>query len=128
MKNLEEKLEIMQWLYEKGIEPEWSRYLTDEGTYGYQDVWFSNLQPWYPLEQVLELLPTYLNGEFFGQSSEAFWRLRPGGRFSYDFWLHNEVMDDCLTSEHSDYHLAALKLLKKVIEKYPESVNERKSN
>lgn len=27
MNNLEEKLEIMKWLHEQGLEPQWSRYL-----------------------------------------------------------------------------------------------------
>lgn len=162
MKNLEEKLEIMQWLYEQGVEPRmwgvWQRSDRDKFyTLMAYDNYFdivnepkeiktkNRLDPWYPLEQVLELLPGEIQTEKYyfqlnifkidqrRQSIQAlYWGLSDQAfSFSYDLFgakAGNDIPrhgDDCrqlLRGHGSDFHLAALKLLKQVIEKYPESV------
>ena len=137
MNNLKEKLSIMQWLYEQGVEINF--YYKDGGTkdkYDYtitpcseksfkkrREVCSSYLTPcpvpWYPLEQVLELLPSYID-EYDLHLEKAISGL------SYCF----NTIEDPLDWKHlidqevrgNDYHLAALKLLKQVVEKYPESV------
>jgi len=120
MKNIEEKLEIMQWLYENGMEPR--NYIEVHSFGGYTItmtiVRQPHARPWYPLEQVLELLPDTINHSMRNNL--------PLGMVGSEFFYGDEDMKIVFSTPYtevtSDYHLASLKLLKQVIEKYPESV------
>ena len=88
---MEEKLEIMQWLYEHGVEPRmWYSPLIEQWNKLYNpDNNIENLVPWYPLEQVLE--------ELLKQRGE------------HGLTIVRTLVED-------DIYLAALKLLKQVKE------------
>ena len=109
MQGLTEKLELMQWLYGQGIANKvWYREY-DGGEYWFtgSELMTEEAKPWYPLEQVLELLPknTSKNFEFYLNLSAITPNM--GYRDNYDTYPIVLIEDD--------YHLAALKLLKQVL-------------
>ena len=134
MKNLEEKLTLMQWLSEKGFQPEMWLYgwehkpLSPFGLYFEKYEMCPNcdeynagcLGAWFPLEQVLDLLPWRLSEPGYDDG----WSLNVGlncksPNIRYEaYWCDNKH----ITPIDGDLHLAALKLLKQVAEQYPEAV------
>lgn len=124
--NLQEKLELMQWLFERGFEPRmWfsmksNTFASEKQRLMYATVvdqdkvgcYIEHNHPWFPLEQVLELLGQRRWFEIDPQSI-----LLPITH-KYLTQLDIEVGLD------SDYHLAALKLLKQVVEQFPEEVGK----
>lgn len=127
MQHLEEKLEIMQWLYDKDLEFDQFILVYDSGAYEIINEPAEDWKPWYPLEQVLELLPQI-------KHADVYWNpIYIHNKFSYCYFDESfdhgaktyrlEPASEPIQSvANSDTHLAALKLLKQVIEKYPESV------
>ena len=130
---MKEKLELMKWLYENGVEPRmWAnreRVLTpfkmesNVICQGEQIGSFllataaDKLTPWFPLEQVLEELPTYIADK----EGKMFWlEYRVDGTQKWDkqhIWQYRAVgsaqtLFKELTTK--DSHLAALRLLKRV--------------
>lgn len=117
----------MEWLAGQQLEP-CMRILKN-----YQDDYYISVEaddyfackPWFPLEQVLELLPTRLD-----HGDNHYWLLIEGlgpigkaFRFKYHAAIGDELLNpSCIYVEHKDPHLAALKLLKQVVEQYPESL------
>lgn len=104
MANYLEKLEIMQWLFESGYKPS----LLMHGI------------PWYPLEQVLELLPHHHKDNTWSR-----WILsRKNICYKITVGAHGESTEEVdsisIYSNFSfdkpveDYHLAALQLLKRM--------------
>ena len=157
MKNLEQKLEIMQWLFNKGIEPEMGCIETmalngmpSKFCFYYIEQLAEGWLPWYPLEQVLELLPTVLidledhadrdkvvKVPYFllitKQVISYTGCLRHGGTYScpekkvamdisYPYKNFLDQPENLLAEPLNNYHLSALKLLKQVYEQYPEEV------
>ena len=152
MENIKEKLEISKWLYEQGLEPDWycahrnsTTALLDTKTT--RDEGFDSENPCFTLKRVLELLPVYLDYEieesydhFGGTSSNETYILRiiwgidcEGVGYHFDThqpnYYENHVNDhecdlyvSCIEPEDIDHELAALKLLKKVIETYGKEI------
>ncbi|NQY58396.1 hypothetical protein [Cognatishimia sp.] len=114
MKNYHEKIELCQWLQGEGLSPD----LTLELTSAKSGVLIFNApdyttcrENWFSLERVLDLLPKELKiGDHI--SLLGLWE----GRKGYMYDAYNQ--DDSIHVEAECYHLAALKLLKHVIETY----------
>ncbi len=113
MFNLEEKLSLMQELYGLGIEPSmmilegqrWAKYCPN-------GLIIEGADPWYPLEQVLELLPESVfqgGNEFFLEM----YKDTLGDKHEYSFH-YKSGFDDKFQEWNRDSHLAALKLLLEV--------------
>lgn len=157
MTNLKEKLEIMQWLYERGVKPGmWANcdggclILSNEAEAA--DLY--NTKPWHSLEQVLELLPRELpmiTPTYGGKNLKVIYGLcleegvlkykvlkkyfapRPEEtlkehmrREQYSS-LDSKHIEEGWSESNEDYHLAALKLLKRVMEEYPDTVSSTAS-
>lgn len=125
MNNLQEKLEIMQWLHSQGLEPDmwyWSEKdnpstqctvkLADSQSFdiAWGDYGVTASQPWFTLERVLELLPDHTGIYSYGINKHGLGYLCANS--SVLLWESN----------NNDIHLAALRLLKQVVERFPESV------
>ena len=119
---MDEKLAIMQWLYENGVEPRmiWSPVarvfeINGEANKPCEDSFMLWL-PWIPIEQILEELPRYItmpDNHPYTHATEARIGLQMSKEeFGYRSHAGN-VTEDIVKN---DYHLAALRLLKKVKE------------
>jgi hypothetical protein len=118
---MNEKLELMKWLYENGVEPRmwycresemWSplreSQIIDASDY-YQHHDYTD--PWIPLEQVLEELPLMVHEEKYPRYFEQ--HKNSNGTTSF-YYQYGGVK--YLEETSDDYHLAALRLLKRVKE------------
>jgi len=146
VENLSEKLEIMQWLFERGFEPKYWLELESIKFENLELINFKNkniaggidrLGMWYPLEQVLELLmkvriPCEIFKEQRGRDYIFLIESDYSNAFIYNFgfaqWCQ-EYYDqhpslNIELDRNSDIHLAALKLLKQVVEQFPEEVEK----
>ena len=138
MNNLKEKLELMQWLAYQGFKPNWFRVICgnqlQNGIRLINRVEFSvavdignltnlDVEPWFPLEQVLELLPSTVGHNGVGNSYTL-----TMDKFVTSSYLLQYVAPSLagvksgLKQLEDDPHLSALKLLKQVIEKHPEVI------
>lgn len=138
MKNLEEKLDLSRHLYEQGLEPDMQfsynhvMSLTEGSITG--DDWrieptkvFKSkvnlseylIQPWFSLERVLALLPDKIEASmlikeyvdyccFFLDTDDIGYRHEHANEVPLYSSLHEDT--------NIDYHLSAIRLLKKVIE------------
>jgi hypothetical protein len=128
---MKEKLELMKWLYENGVEPRMWTGITSHGqddfengtSIGSSQVWnsvrhmpcedtyysYDLAQPWFPLEQVLEELPLMVHEEKYPRYFEQ--HKNSNGTTSF-YYQYGGVK--YLEETSDDYHLAALRLLKKV--------------
>ena len=118
MTNMNEKLELMKWLYENGVEPRY--YYEEDAAHGrnlidgdYARIELKHclheFKPYHPLEQVLEELPNEINYADFKMNDESI-GYGGDGYYAGDWdWSYREDRGD-------DIHLAALRLLKRVRE------------
>lgn len=121
MQNLNEKLEIMDWLSIQGLKPNlWAYYnsrdgliLHDKRFIHWDDAEICCIQPWFPLEQVFYLLPKFIDKPV---SCLEMTTCTLG-------YLQGMHWTD-LVEREGDFYLGALKLLKRVIEKYPQMFKE----
>ncbi|NQY78989.1 MAG: hypothetical protein HRT47_01630 [Candidatus Caenarcaniphilales bacterium] len=123
MKNDKGKLEISKWLQEKGLRSKiyakWEYSCRDHDYYSYHEVGYeldddefgeTGRLPWFNLDKVQELLPKRLGDHWFLRSA-------PGMAIFYkDYSTYLNVPELHQMSYEIGDHLAALKLLKKVIE------------
>lgn len=156
MENSKEILEISKWLQSKGLRSK--TYATWDYSCGDMDYYiihyvgyflendeFENETgrlPWFSLERVLELLPKKIEikdhmiiepdiPECLGVFEDVvFYFTLDGDGVRYQRYCQYEGgIEESIFREEGDYHLAALKLLKKVIETYGmEIVNESRTN
>lgn len=114
MKNLDEKLKLMKQLHDAGLKGGlW--FHTDHSGYWQIMSGFSRTgQQWFPLEQVLGLLEDIGWIQFKGNDIEV------GISLKLIEW--EEIVVSLPKRVENDYHLAALKLLVQVLEKYPNEV------
>jgi hypothetical protein len=124
----EEILEISQWLHDKGFEPDmWfdhdktngalfvcPEYVKDE----FENPSSANLSPWISLTRALELLPNVIRADGFKYEFEMYktadgfiiWYTSDCGAVNKDF------EGESSTSDEVDVELAALRLLKQVVD------------
>lgn len=108
---LEEKLEIMEWLSEKGFEPS-QQFIGSGHAYSIEpfggELSSEQAKPWFNLEQVLELLPKELDRYNLTLSRGLVGYKPPFEKGGWRFASYGEA---------SGYHLAALRLLKSLTER-----------
>ena len=156
MENSKEILEISKWLQSKGLQSK--TYATWDYSCGDMDYYtihyvgyflendeFKNETgrlPWFSLERVLELLPKKIeikNYRIFDSDPEwdadifedvVFCFSLNGYGVQYERYSQNEFgVEETILKEEGDYHLAALRVLKKLIETYRmEVINESRTN
>ncbi len=119
----------MQWLYENGVEPRmWMCSWVGEPNKVWSDEKYETEEnlfhlPYYPLEQVLEELPCRFNNEVvlglfpagrYILYSQTIAYIDEDGEPDYDVKAYKRI-EECWLG-HGDMHLAALRLLKKVMD------------
>ena len=116
MNNLKEKLEISKWLHEQGFEPDrWLANSSDDDfclnteKAEWDDAWF--IHPYFTLNRVLELLPDDIY-EGWSYRLELY---KLNDRFVITYF-NDWSKGHLLKEENKDTELAALRLLKKVVE------------
>ena len=137
--NLSEKLALMKQLHDSGLEPrmwldggdlfdvmdtkEDGNHLHFSTGKGILPIWDSCCidynQPWFPLEQVLELLPEAIHID----KRRPICHLLSYGKVAGIFCCHYVLdFEFDIEAQGEDTHLAALQLLVQVLEKYPNEV------
>jgi hypothetical protein len=128
MSQTNEILDLSQWLHDKGFEPDmwWtghSFHESLESTLLPSDIqafyWGKRLQPYFTLNRALELLPNVIRADGFKYEFEMYktadgfiiWYTSDCGAVNKDF------EGESSTSDEVDVELAALRLLKQVVEK-----------
>lgn len=118
---MENKLGLMQWLYDKGVEPR--LYYEVNPTHGrclmtkdyaeneLKSLIGTELLAWHPLEQIIELLPDNIENNYYylGINKHGIGYLSAADS-------RHDVDAKYWESNNGDMHLAALKLLKQVME------------
>ena len=117
MSNLKEILELSKWLHEKGFEPD---MVYDGETLSFETSYLNEGigEPYFTLNRVLELLPNVIRADGFKyefemyQTADGFiiWYTSDCGAVNKDF------EGESSTSDEVDVELAALRLLKQVVE------------
>ena len=120
---MNEKLELMKWLYENGVEPRMCAYIGEKYPLLYDmrdppakmvdgkfvEPFDKEVVPYHPLEQVLGELPLMVHEEKYPRYFEQHKNSNGTTSFYYQYGgvkYLEEISDD--------YHLAALRLLKRV--------------